>query len=168
MTVEIPTTRGFVALVDEVDAALVAGYSWHVAISGEEPNVQRYAHAHIPGSGSGGSNIKMHRLIMGAPPRMDVDHRDHDGLNNRRENLRLATRSQNMANGRIRPDNTSGFRGVTWDVERGAWRAQIMVAGRKSFLGRFPSAEEAARAYDAAVLEAFGEFATLNFPGESK
>ena len=160
MTVEIPLTKGFIAVVDDADAELVAGYRWYVIESTGRRQLRRYAHAK-----QGKATIYMHRLILAAPPRVHVDHWDHDGLNNRRENIRLATPSQNAAAGRMRSSNTSGFRGVSLAAKSVRWRAEIMVAGRRSFLGRFDTPEDAARAYDAAALEAFGEFANLNFPG---
>jgi len=101
----------------------------------------------------------MHTFLTGWPM---VDHRNGNGLDNRRANLRPATKSQNGANRLIAASNKSGFKGV--DLKKGRWRAQIKVVGSKIHLGYFDLAEEAARAYDMAAIEAFGEFATLNFP----
>ena len=157
--IEIPLTRGFVALVDEADAALVGRHQWRALKSGKGTKVRWYASA-----GQGKATTLMHRLIMAAPIGMDVDHRDYDGLNNRRGNLRLATRSQNMANARMRSDNSTGFRGVGWHRQMERWRAYVRVDGRLRSLGLHDAPEDAARAYDAAAREAFGEFASLNFP----
>jgi hypothetical protein len=105
--------------------------------------------------------------MTGEWPSGDVDHINRDKLDDRWCNLRLATRSQNSANVALRPNSTSGFIGVTFDKARDKWRAQIRIAGRKVNLGRFASAEEAARAYDAAALKEFGEFAELNFGSDN-
>lgn len=107
----------------------------------------------------------MHRLLL--PGYVEVDHVDGEGLNNRRFNLRGATRRQNSYNARLRSGGSSRFKGVSLDAmasERGAapWRAYIRVDGRQIVLGRFQTEAAAARAYDTAALEVFGEFAATN------
>lgn len=113
---------------------------------------------------------RAHRLaflyMLGRFPVSDVDHVNRDKADNAWANLREATVSQNMANIDVKPSNTSGYIGVTWDAARGKWRAQIRFNGRKKNLGRFAEPIEAARAHDAAAIETFGAFAHLNFPGE--
>jgi hypothetical protein len=110
----------------------------------------------------------MHRLILAPPDGMEVDHADRNGLNNRRANLRIATRAQNLQNRgshtRSGQPSTSEFKGVSWDKARAAWKANINVHGRQEHLGRYSSEVEAARAYDLRAHEAFGPFAFLNFP----
>ena len=108
----------------------------------------------------------MHRLILGAPLGADVDHRDGDGLNNTRSNLRLASRSQNMANvTRTVHGASSKYKGITFiaRLRLHPWKAQITVGGQHIDLGRWATEEEAARAYDAAAVKYFGEFARTNF-----
>jgi hypothetical protein len=110
--------------------------------------------------------IYMHHQILNAPDGMVACRRpDSSRLDNRRANLGLATHSQSRITFALRRDNRSGFRGVTW-AKRGQWQAQIQVAGKRHFLGYFDAKEDAARAYDTAAREAFGEFAHLNFPPE--
>jgi hypothetical protein len=101
----------------------------------------------------------MHRLIMGPGPQ--VDHKDGNGLNNRRsDNLRFATDTQNRANQKVRKDSTTGFKGVR--PHRDKFQARIRVKGREITLGSFATPEEAALAYNAAAKECFGEFARPN------
>jgi hypothetical protein len=107
----------------------------------------------------------MHREIMNAPKELLVDHRNGDSLDNRRENLRFATQSQNIANAiRDKSKTTSRFTGVNFDKRRKRWLASIRNQGKKVFLGRFKNEMAAARAYDKAAREYHGEFARLNFP----
>jgi hypothetical protein len=103
----------------------------------------------------------MHRLILRVDANTQVDHRDGNGLNNTRGNLRPATHAQNQHNSRLRKDNQSGFKGVHRQGNR--WVARIRVDGEQKHLGSFRTPEEAARAYDAAALRLRGEYARLNF-----
>lgn len=104
-----------------------------------------------------------HRLAWlwahGEWPDGDIDHIDGDRANNRLSNLRIATRSQNLANTRRHRDNASGFKGVTWVPRVQKWMAQIRVGGRTKYLGYFATPEEAHAAYLEAARQAFGEFA---------
>lgn len=105
-----------------------------------------------------------HRLaflyMTGEMPLQSVDHINRNKLDNRWVNLRLASQSQNMANVVVRPNNTSGFPGVTWDKDRQKWRAQIRVAGKKTNLGRFADFDDAKAAVSAAARDQWGEFAS--------
>lgn len=151
----IPLSQGAFALVDADDYdALVAAGPWHL-----KPNkYNRYARSTDRG---GRKRLYMHSLLTGW--RL-TDHINGDGLDNRRANLRPATDSQNQANKKKPVDNTSGFKGVYFKRDANGWIAKIVVRGKFIYLGRFASAEDAARAYDAAALEHFGEFARINFP----
>jgi hypothetical protein len=105
----------------------------------------------------------MHRLILGAPDDMHVDHVNGNGLDNRRNNIRIASRAENMANRKKHKNNTSGFMGV-WQAASGRWRARLWHNNKRHNLGTYDTREEAAHAYDAMARKLHGEFATLNFP----
>ncbi len=163
MTVEVPLANGRgVALVDDEDADLVTGLYWYLDRHGR-PDGVAHAATRLPDTKA---LVRMHRLILGPPAGIQVDHRNGNGLDNRRANLRLATDRQNKGNAGLRSNNTSGFKGVTWCRQTNRWKARIgnSEAGSRGWLGRFATAEDAARAYDAAAVEFFGEFAILNFP----
>jgi AP2 domain len=108
----------------------------------------------------GPRNIFAHTLITGL---LYVDHRNGDGLDNQRHNLRPATQPENLANTGSR-GGTSRYKGVSWDRRRNKWRAGIMNNRQLYHLGMFTDEDEAARAYDAAAIELQGEFARPNFP----
>ena len=143
--------EGRVALVDDEDAGLVAGYSW--CWDG------KYPIAHVPGSGRPGKMIRLHTLITSW---CGVDHEDLDRLNNTRKNLRKADQSLNMANGPKRRGGSSQFKGVYWHAKDSVWMARIQVLRRQRYLGSFTDEVAAARAYDAAAEEAFGSYARTN------
>ncbi len=101
----------------------------------------------------------MHRQILGEPDGLQVDHRDGNGLNNRRRNLRTATVSQNACNRKVRADSASGLKGVGRDKRDGRWHARIQINGKRHILGHFDTAKEASAAYIAAVRKFHGEYA---------
>jgi len=113
--------------------------------------------------------ISMHREIMKAPAGVLVDHQNGDALDNRRENLRLATPSQNSYNRQKTKTKSSSskYRGVTYFARTGKWVARIKYQGKCRWLGYFDKEEEAGRAYDEAAKKHYGEFARPNFPEET-
>ena len=106
--------------------------------------------------------IYMHRLIMTAPSNMQVDHINHNGLDNRRLNLRLVTNTQNAWNQRS-AGGGSKYKGIYWNLRDRLWYANIMKNGKRVFLGCYKTEITAAKAYDKTAREYFGEFACLNF-----
>lgn len=138
---------------------------WAVLKHGWSLTASRYAGANVRGR-----TVLMHRLIadrMGlkVPKGWQVDHRDLNPLNNTRANLRVASPSQNGGNrGLRRGKKTSRFKGVHWNKDVGKWAAGVSFKGRTTHLGHFVSEDDAARAYDAAAIRNFGEFARPNFP----
>jgi hypothetical protein len=148
--IQIPLVNGGFALVDGIDAERVNQHQWlrggEYVVTGNQP-----------------VTIYLHRFILEiTDSRVLVDHRDLNPLNNVRTNLRIATPSRNAANKRKQRGNYgSAFKGV-YPVGR-RYRAQITFEGRCRSIGYYPTAEDAARAYDAKAVELFGEFARLNF-----
>lgn len=154
---EIQLTQGKVALVDDNIFDELNQFKW-CAI--KRPHTY-YACRHTrTADNKKRTLIYMHSVIAGGK---DYDHKDRNGLNNQLNNLRQATYSQNSSNRERRKDNSSGFKGVYFEENRGKWRAIITVNHQRKHLGRFNNAVDAARAYDKAALELHGEFAKLNF-----
>lgn len=147
---------GRVALIDDADYDLIAGYSW---CASEHPGVT-YALTAIQRDGKN-TTIRMHQLLTGWPR---TDHVNGDGLDNRRANLRPVNQAQNQANQRPWRGGSSQYKGVYHHHTAPKWVANIMINGRTRYLGMFPAEEDAARAYDTAAIDAFGEYAFLNFP----
>lgn len=149
---------GDIALVDTDDLPKINQYLWHIS----RPSTTRYVVGNKPGKYQ--SQVRLHRLILGFP-RGQIDHRDCNGLDNRKHNLRLATSFQNQGNRRKNSGASSSiFKGVSF--ARNGWTARMTQNGRYFYIGRFPTEEDAARAYDRAALQYFGEFARLNFPAD--
>jgi hypothetical protein len=153
-----------VVLVDDEDADLLER-SWSVRTS----NRHRHAFRTEPVSGGAWQTVYLHRLVarrMGIDDSRLIDHRNRNGLDCQRGNLRPANHGQNMANTSHRPgrERMRGVYPVSGATNR--WRAQIGVSYRKIALGSYGSIEEAARAYDRGALQHFGEFAVLNYPPE--
>jgi hypothetical protein len=136
-------------LVDDADLEWLSQWTWRLA--------DGYAKRGVLMAGRY-RNIFLHQLLCQCPPGKSPDHINGDRLDNRRANLRPATVAENTRNQCIRRDNTSGFKGVSWDTRASRWKGQIHVGGRTRFLGYFATAEEAHERYQAAARELFGEF----------
>lgn len=157
----VPLTKGMVAVIDADDAEVVARYNWFAKESKE--GWSTYAVTRIDNR-----PLRMHQLLCSVGDGELPDHKDGDGLNNRRSNLRPATNAENVRNQRLRCTNTSGYRGVSYHAFARKYYAGITRGLYRERLGSFDTAEEAARVYDDAARRLYGEFARLNFPHEGE
>lgn len=162
--IKIAVGKNHFVLIDEPDLDQVWPYGWCATTTYGVHSKHTYASARI-----GGGPVFLHRWILGADQAAVVDHINGDGLNNRRENIRIGTQALNNAN-RSAIDKvvrSSKFKGVDAVpcASKKLWQARISHKNKTIFLGRFDDEEAAARAYDAAARELQGEFARLNFPG---
>lgn len=154
---EISLTKGYTAIVDDDDYDDVSRHKWCAIVTGQHiKRVYAMRRETIDGRSV---YILLHRQIMKAPSELDVDHKNHDTLDCRKDNMRLATRSQNLANNR-RSIGVSGYRGVTKAHNSNGW----MVIFRSKYYGTFNDKITAAKQYDFIAKKVFGEFAVLNFP----
>lgn len=152
---EINLTRGETAKVSHEDYLSLSQHKWFCLITNDG---LKYAVRW-----DNGKLLYMHRVILGlSSDCADVDHRDRNGLNNDRSNLRICTKSQNQANRKKFSNNSSGFIGVEWDKDRKKWKVVTNFKGKRIFVGRFENIREAATARDIKVKELFGDFASLN------
>lgn len=150
----IPLTKGMFAMVDAADYEWLMQWVWR--------SEKQTRHYYAVRYGSKGRAVRMHRAILEMDSHLFVDHRDGNGLNNTRANLRVATVLENNRNSFRTPTNAYGYKGISL-TRCGKWHAQIQVDGKKIRLGYYATAAEAALAYDNAARSAFGEFARTNF-----
>lgn len=159
--IEVPLSSGKVALISPEDAGRVLAHKWSYHGEGYACRTERVT---LPDGSRVRQEILLHRFIMNAPASLDVDHEDRNGLNCQRYNMRIATRSENIANSGSRNGSFCPYKGVFYRRDRGNYRSEITVNYHKRHLGCFPTPEDAARAYDIAALAAWPKFAHLNFP----
>lgn len=150
---EIPLTKGFVAIVDDDDFDEISKHNWHCSINSK---VNIYARAII-----NRQQFKMHHLIIKKRNGLLIDHINGNGLDNRRCNLRLATREQNARNRRLHSNNTSGHKGVSYRKTDKKFSAYIRVNGKRITLGMFKTIRPAIEAYREASKRLHGDFSNL-------
>jgi hypothetical protein len=155
----IPLTKGQVAKVDPEDVEWLSTYTWNALWS---PSARKY-YATCKDFRTGEElNLRMNRLVAGVDdPRIKVDHENRDTLDNRWDNLRPASQGENLCNRGKQINNTSGYKGVSWQADHGKWKACITRHGKTHHLGYFATREEAAEAYRVAAGEIHGEFACV-------
>ena len=154
---QIKLTQGQVAIVDDEDFAILSLHKWYAHRDGytfyalrKSPMIKGVRHT-----------IRMHRVILNAPTEQQVDHRDRNGLNNQRSNLRLCTNAQNRHNCGNFP-HSSRFKGVSWKVSKQRWYVGLRHEDKHIYIGAYKDERTAARAYNQKAKELFGEFARLN------
>ena len=161
----IPLSQGYSAPIDDSDFdRAIVGPKWQARVhrrkDGGIKNV--YAIRTVYRNGKKTTEL-LHRLIMGVTdPKIQIDHVNGIGTDCRRENLRIATNSENVRNQRLSVASTTGLKGVHWDKGHGKFRAQIKVNGKRKRQGRFASKYDAARAYDVASVKHHGAFGLTN------
>lgn len=155
----IPLTQGKEALVDDKDYDRLSQWKWYA----HRRSDFWYAERQVRVTPNKQRALKMHREIMLTPKGMMTDHINHDGLDNRRANLRVCSHAQNMQNSRSAKNSSSLYKGVSFDKKSGKWDVRIHIDGGQCFLGRFHCELDAAEVYDNKAREEYGEFACTNF-----
>ncbi|SRR5258708_3484857 len=154
--IEIPLTQGKFVVIDDEDVLKVIVHRWYASKEGDV----WYAKANAVSPDGSKTCIRMHRLITGvSEPLVLVDHFNGDGLNNRRNNLRICDHAQNLWNRGRQANNTSGYKGVSFCKITGRWVARIRVRGKYFNVGRYDTPELASEAYQEASLRFHGQFA---------
>lgn len=153
---EIKLTQGRVAQVDDEDFEELSKYKW---FAHQRKGYSFYAIRHQYNGYRQYRDVKMHQQIMGIK---GGDHKDGNGMNNQRHNLRRCTHQQNCMNVRPRAGCSSKFKGVSYHQQNERWRATIVLNGKQISLGCYATEEEAAVIYNRKAAEVFGEFARLN------
>lgn len=148
-------------LIDDEDYNLISQYSWYLHKNKSGNKYARTCHKTINYKSY---HIYMHHMILGKRQGFEEDHINGNGLDNRRQNLRFVTRSQNNMN-RIKRRGTSNYKGVFWSTQADKWQSRIRKDNRLYHIGFFLSETDAAIAYDNKAKELFGEYAVLNMGG---
>jgi hypothetical protein len=162
-TLLVPLTKGLFAIIDEADAAAVSAHCWQACASSIQMRTH-YARRKYKSDDGRHTSEALHQFLWrswGHAAAPEIDHKNTNGLDCRRQNLRAADHSQNQHNRTAYRCNTSGFKGVTWYAAQKKWVAQIRHNTKLHRLGYFASPEEAAVAYAAAALRLHGDFARV-------
>lgn len=154
---QIPLTQGQFAIVDDADYDWLNQWKWYARYS-------KYTKTYYARRRFDGNIILMHRQILGLGFRdkRQGDHKNHNTLDNRRNNIRVCTCQENQRNRKPRLNTTSGYKGVSWYSRIKKWQAHIQADGKREHLGYFKKEKDAALAYNKAARNLFGEFVWLN------
>ncbi len=153
---KIPLTQGQFALVDDEDFELVNKIKWYASFNWNKTGF--YAKGWM-----NGKKLYMHRYILNTPTRLYTDHINHNGIDNRKSNLRICDNQKNQANRQTHIKKTSIYKGVCWNKSLGKWVSGIKYNYKHYKRSSHTTEVEAAKAYDKKAKELFGEFANLNF-----
>jgi len=154
---KIQLTKGCIALVDDDDYEYLNQFKWRLADTNQWT---KYAQTAIKINGKY-KTFLMHRMIMNPLKNLQVDHINHNGLDNTKNNLRICTRSENCRHfRRMIKFNDFGFKGIKF--KDNGWEAEIRINGKQKYLGRSKNPIEAAKIYNIAALKYFGDYAVLN------
>lgn len=158
---EITLTKGYVALVDDDRYDELSSVKWTASVHKNRKGEISIVYAYRWTSAKDGPKrmVTMHRQVAGVyETEIDVDHEDHNGLNNTRDNLRIGDATLNLGNQRVGCDNTSGYKGVSWYKAYKMWRVKIQFRRKTIHVGYFRNIEDAAAAYKEKAEELYGEF----------
>lgn len=156
---EIQLTKGYVAIVDDGDYELVSRHAWRARV---KKSGAVYAQTHGFRSDGKKTTLSMHRLIMGVTDsKVQIDHINGIGWDNRRSNMRTCTNAENCKNKGAQRSNTSGVKGVSWHKRDNKWQAHITSDSKQIYLGVFETKDEAVFARQVASIKYHGEFARL-------
>lgn len=154
MEYKLQLTQGKCTVVDAKTYKWACKHKWYAV---------NWKGSFYAGRRDGKTFLSLHRAILKAEKGVMVDHINGDTLDNRISNLRLCNNTQNQRNQKLNKANSSGYKGVSWHKTNKRWMARIKISGKLKYLGYFEFVEDAAKAYDVAAKEHFGEFANLNF-----
>jgi hypothetical protein len=158
MAKQVPLTQGQVAIVDDEDyERVMAAGPWHACHVRHSWYARRYIDKRF---------LPLANFVLGVPNGRIVDHKDHNSLNNCKDNLREATLTENNHNRRKSRYSTSEYHGVSLSTSGKWWKANITKGGKDYYIGRFMREVDAARAYDKKARELYGDAARLNFPDD--
>ena len=155
---KIPLTRGYFAIVDDEDFEYLNQWKWLYS----NGYAARSQHVSFKDGVQVSKNIQMHRVILNTPDGLLVDHKNNNGLDNRKNNIRNCTYAENARNQKLSKRSSTGFKGVSWKKSHEKFCANIKIGKKQIHLGLFACKIEAARAYNEAALKYHGEFACLN------
>lgn len=156
----IKLTKGKFAKVDDSNFDYLNQWKWHISAYGYATRTTYSGHGHKTRKVI---VIYMHRLILNVQKGMEVDHINYNPLDNRRSNIRIVTRSQNMMNRKLLKNNTSGFKGVSWNKRIRRWSVELTFNQKKIHIGHYQDIKIAAKKYDEKAKELFGEYSRINF-----
>lgn len=154
----IKLIRGYKAIVDAADYDYLIQWNWTLRYARNGKILYAVRYKRVPKRKS----ILMHRFILNVKKSKEIDHRNGNGLDNRRFNLRICTRLQNSWNQKINKNNKSDYRGVHWKKSVNKWCSQITKKSKVFTLGSFDKKDDAAKAYNEAAKKHYGKFARLN------